>query len=348
MPVYNWQGRTRDGAKKKGALEAANEAAVTAQLRSQGILPAKVKVKSKDVEEIFTFLQKKVKTKDLVIFTRQFAVMIDAGLPLVQCLHILGDQSENPSLARVINEVRNDVESGSTFAEALGKHPEDLRRPLRQPRRGRRGRRHPRHHPESAGGPAREGRQARAPVQGGDGLSDHGEHDRGGRGRPAARQGDPGLREDVRGLRRDPAGSHADGDRSLGLDAGECRLLHHRDRCHHHGSLPGPGPQRRLPLSERQVEAEAAALRQHHQEGRGGPLHPHAGHDDREWRSHPRRPRDRGQDRGQHGHRGGAVRDARLDLGGQDDRRATPELEGVSRHDGADDRGRRGDGKRWK
>ena len=123
MPVYNWQGRTRDGAKKKGALEAANEAAVTAQLRSQGILPTKVKVKPKDVEEIFTFLQKRVKTKDLVIFTRQFAVMIDAGLPLVQCLQILADQSENPSLKRVVDEVRNEVESGSTFAEALAKHP---------------------------------------------------------------------------------------------------------------------------------------------------------------------------------------------------------------------------------
>ncbi len=123
MPVYNWQGRTRDGAKKKGALEAGNEAAVTAQLRSQGILPTKVKAKPKDVEEIFTFLQQKVKTKDLVIFTRQFAVMIDAGLPLVQCLQILGDQSENPSLKRVVNEVRNEIESGSTFAEALAKHP---------------------------------------------------------------------------------------------------------------------------------------------------------------------------------------------------------------------------------
>jgi type IV pilus assembly protein PilC len=123
MPVYNWQGRTRDGAKKKGALEAGNEAAVNAQLRSQGVLPTKVKLKPKDVEEVLTFLQKKVKTKDLVIFTRQFSVMIDAGLPLVQCLHILGDQSENPSLKRVVNEVRNDIESGSTFAEALAKHP---------------------------------------------------------------------------------------------------------------------------------------------------------------------------------------------------------------------------------
>ena len=123
MPVYNWQGRTREGSKKKGALKAVNEAAVSAQLRSQGILPTKVKLKPKDLEEIFTFLQRRVKTKDLVVFTRQFAVMIDAGLPLVQCLQILADQSENPTLKRVINEVRNDVEGGSTFAEALGKHP---------------------------------------------------------------------------------------------------------------------------------------------------------------------------------------------------------------------------------
>ena len=123
MALYNWQGRTREGAKKKGVLEAGNEAAVTAQLRSQGILPTKVKLKPKDVEEIFTFLQAKVKTKDLVIFTRQFAVMIDAGLPLVQCLQILGDQTENPTLARIIKEVRNEVEGGATFAESLAKHP---------------------------------------------------------------------------------------------------------------------------------------------------------------------------------------------------------------------------------
>ena len=123
MPVYNWQGRTREGAKKKGSLEAVHETAVTAQLRSQGILPTKVKLKPKDLAEIFTFLQKRVTTKDLVVFTRQFAVMVDAGLPLVKCLQILADQNENPTLKRVINEVRNDVEGGSTFAEALGKHP---------------------------------------------------------------------------------------------------------------------------------------------------------------------------------------------------------------------------------
>ena len=123
MAVYTWTGRTRQGASKKGVLEAVNEAAVMAQLRSQGIVPGKIKEKPKDLEDIFPFLQPRIKTKDLVVFTRQFAVMIDAGLPLVQCLTILGDQMENAAFKKVVREIRSDVEQGSTFADALGKHP---------------------------------------------------------------------------------------------------------------------------------------------------------------------------------------------------------------------------------
>ena len=123
MSIYTWAGRTRQGANKKGVLEAVNKEAVMAQLRAQGILPVSVKEKAKDISEIFTFLQPKVTTKELVIFTRQFAVMIDAGLPLVQCLRILGEQEENPSFKRVISEVRSGVESGATFAESLARHP---------------------------------------------------------------------------------------------------------------------------------------------------------------------------------------------------------------------------------
>ena len=123
MSVYTWQGKTRDGSVKKGELEAKSSEAVSAQLRAQGIVPGKVKEKPKDISEIFTFLQPKVKVKDLVVFTRQFAVMVDAGLPLVQCLQILGDQEENPTFKKAINQVRSDVESGATFAEALRKHP---------------------------------------------------------------------------------------------------------------------------------------------------------------------------------------------------------------------------------
>ena len=123
MGVYVWAGRTRDGGVRKGELEARNEEAANALLRAQGIIPGKLKEKPKDISEIFTFLQPKVTVKDLVVFTRQFSVMVDAGLPLVQCLHILGEQQENSTFKRTIEAVRFDVESGATFADALGKHP---------------------------------------------------------------------------------------------------------------------------------------------------------------------------------------------------------------------------------
>jgi type IV pilus assembly protein PilC len=104
-------------------MEGRSQDSVMAQLRAQGILPGKVKPKAKDLAEMFTFLQPKVTVKDLVVFTRQFSVMVDAGLPLVQCLHILGDQQENSTFKRAINAIRGDVESGATFADALRKHP---------------------------------------------------------------------------------------------------------------------------------------------------------------------------------------------------------------------------------
>jgi type IV pilus assembly protein PilC len=88
-----------------------------------GLLPDKVKEKPKDLAEIFPFLAPKVTINDLVIFTRQFAVMVDAGLPLVQCLQILTDQQVNITFKLVLRQVRSDVESGSTFADALAKHP---------------------------------------------------------------------------------------------------------------------------------------------------------------------------------------------------------------------------------
>ena len=123
MPVYLWKARTRQGTIKKGEVEAANDAAVMAQLRAQMLLPVSVKAKAKDVSEYLPFLRPGIKTKELVIFTRQFATMIDAGLPLVQCLEILGDQQQNRTFKEVIKEVKSDVEQGSTFADALRKHP---------------------------------------------------------------------------------------------------------------------------------------------------------------------------------------------------------------------------------
>ena len=123
MPVYLWKARTRQGTIKKGEVEAGNDAAVMAQLRAQMLLPVSVKAKPKDITEYLPFLRPGITTKELVIFTRQFATMIDAGLPLVQCLEILGDQQENRTFKDVIREVKSDVEQGSTFADALRKHP---------------------------------------------------------------------------------------------------------------------------------------------------------------------------------------------------------------------------------
>ncbi len=120
MAVFVWEGRTRQGTVKKGVMEAEDTAAVMATLRSQMIIPVTVRAKSRDIE--LAFLQPKIKTRDLVIFTRQFATMIDAGLPLVQCLEILGSQQENPTFKKVLQAVKSDVEQGSTFADALGKH----------------------------------------------------------------------------------------------------------------------------------------------------------------------------------------------------------------------------------
>jgi type IV pilus assembly protein PilC len=123
MPMYTWKARTRQGTLKKGEMEAGTEAAVMAQLRAQSLMPMVVKEKAKDISEVLPFLKEKIKTKDLVIFTRQFATMIDAGLPLVQCLDILGTQQENKTFKSIILQIKSDVEQGSTFADALRKHP---------------------------------------------------------------------------------------------------------------------------------------------------------------------------------------------------------------------------------
>jgi type IV pilus assembly protein PilC len=123
MAIYLWNAKTRAGEKKSGELEASTADVVAIHLKNMGLSPGKVKEKPKDLGEIFPFLAPKVTIRDLVVFTRQFAVMVDAGLPLVQCLQILVDQQENPTMKGVLRAVKFDIESGSTFAEALGKHP---------------------------------------------------------------------------------------------------------------------------------------------------------------------------------------------------------------------------------
>jgi type IV pilus assembly protein PilC len=123
MPVFKYEGRTRAGAGQKGEIEATDQNTALAQLRRQGVLGATVKPKRQNLEIKIPGMQPKISEKDLVTFTRQFATMIDAGLPLVQCLEILGSQTENKTFGTTINKVRGDVEGGSTFAEALRKHP---------------------------------------------------------------------------------------------------------------------------------------------------------------------------------------------------------------------------------
>ena len=119
--VFLWEGKTRQGNIQKGEISANNKDEVTALLRKQNITPVNVTAKSREIK--LSFGQPKVTDKDIVILTRQLATMIDAGLPLVQCLEILGSQTENKTLAKVIVQVRSDVESGATFADALKKHP---------------------------------------------------------------------------------------------------------------------------------------------------------------------------------------------------------------------------------
>ena len=121
MAEFTWEARGRTGEVRKGVMEAENEEAVNNRLRQQQLAPVKVKKKSR-LSEI-KFGGGSVKTKDLVTFTRLFATMIDAGLPLVQCLEILGSQQANAAFATVLKDVRNAVEQGATFSEALQRHP---------------------------------------------------------------------------------------------------------------------------------------------------------------------------------------------------------------------------------
>lgn len=128
MAIFVWEGRTAQGRIIKGdTLEAPNLEAALARLREQRIRPIANKVKEKgaglDKELAIPGFGPTVSTKEISVATRQLATMIDAGLPIVQCLDILGQQSENKLLRTTITAIRRDVEGGCTFADALRKHP---------------------------------------------------------------------------------------------------------------------------------------------------------------------------------------------------------------------------------
>src|SRR3954470_18214836 len=123
IPVWVWEGKTKSGEVKKGEVEASDEAAVQQRLRAMALTNVKIKKKpiSINLPKIPGFGG--IGQKDLVIFTRQFATMIDAGLPLVQCLDILAGQLDNMAFREVLTKVKSKVEAGSTLADALGDHP---------------------------------------------------------------------------------------------------------------------------------------------------------------------------------------------------------------------------------
>ena len=122
MPAYVWKGKTRRGVATSGERVADSKDAVIAMLRREQVLVTSIKEKGK--EFALPKLGGGIKQKDIAIFTRQFSVMIDAGLPLVQCLEILGTQQENKNFQKVLLAVRQDVEGGSSLADAMKKHPQ--------------------------------------------------------------------------------------------------------------------------------------------------------------------------------------------------------------------------------
>lgn len=125
MPKFNWEARTRTGGAQKGVIEAATVDVVEAQLKRYGFSNIKIKEESKGLSFKLPKFGggSKIDEKDLVVFTRQFSTMIDSGLPLVQCLEILASQQEHKGFKEILYKVKESVESGSTFADALSKHP---------------------------------------------------------------------------------------------------------------------------------------------------------------------------------------------------------------------------------
>jgi type IV pilus assembly protein PilC len=127
MPVYVWEGKNAQGKVVKGEMEAKNSQSVFNTLKNQRIIPNTSKIREKgrglEMEIKIPGFGPKVKSRDIVIFTRQFATMIDSGLPIVQALDILARQSENIAFKKVLMGVKEHVETGGTLADALAKYP---------------------------------------------------------------------------------------------------------------------------------------------------------------------------------------------------------------------------------
>src|SRR6185295_9587531 len=121
MPNYAWKGRNRAGLVKEGLLVADTKEMALANLRRQNIVVTGIRERGREIS--LSKISRRVPPKTLAVFTRQFSVMIDAGLPLVQCLEILANQQEHKNFQRILLQVRQDVEAGSTLADAMKRHP---------------------------------------------------------------------------------------------------------------------------------------------------------------------------------------------------------------------------------
>lgn len=121
LPVtFLWEGKDKTGNASKGSINAENLTIAKAQLRRQGILPRKIR---KQTNSIFSKASKPIKALDIALFTRQMATMLKAGVPLLQGFEIVSNGIEKLKLKKIINELKNDVNSGTSFAKALEKHP---------------------------------------------------------------------------------------------------------------------------------------------------------------------------------------------------------------------------------
>src|SRR5438477_1161457 len=122
MPVFTFSGKNAGGEKVSGERSAPNKQVLQSQLRRERITPSAIREKGKEFA-LPTFGSGKVKVKEIAIFFRQFSVMIDAGLPLVQCLEILAANQENPAFQKTLTGVRTTVEGGATLANAMKQYP---------------------------------------------------------------------------------------------------------------------------------------------------------------------------------------------------------------------------------
>ena len=122
--TYAYRVRTKDGRVVTGSMDADGEGAVASRLRAQGLIPVQINKEAKvSAKTELHILPQKVKLKDLAVFSRQFATMINSGLSLLRTLNILSEQTENPLLAKTIGQLRDDVERGSSLSGAMSKHP---------------------------------------------------------------------------------------------------------------------------------------------------------------------------------------------------------------------------------